>query len=137
MEENGQDEPPPFSGENGDRLASAHAVENPAVDASKKIEGPGGLTGGQNADAKEQKIEDEHEGRDRDLVVTKDAGKLLAEGGEGKAQAGATFMAAGGVDAHKRPANGAQLGARLLFAAAKESAHRIFPAFHAPPPTVG
>src|SRR5690349_5594843 len=113
VQENREDEPPPFAGENGYGLASAHTIEDPAVDTAKKIEGSRGLAGSQNADAKEQEIEDEDERRNRNFVIAKDPGELFAESGKGKAQAGATFVAARGLDAHKSAAHGAKLRAGL------------------------
>src|SRR5437762_308530 len=83
---------------------------------------------GKPAHTQHQNVGNQQNRRDRRFVIAKEPGELFAESGKGKAQAGAAFVAARGLDAHKSAAHGAELWAGLLLAAEK-SAHGVFPAF--------
>src|SRR5207249_12300075 len=70
---------------------------------------------GKPAHAEHHDIGNQQNGGDRGFVITKDSGKLFAEGGERKAEAGAAFVAVSRVDPHERAADGAEFldGLRL------------------------
>src|SRR5262249_17906111 len=83
--------------------------------------------GNHPCDAKHEDIGDQKSGRGGNLVLAQERGKLLADGGEGKSQICAAFMAARGLDADERAAGGAELRARLMvFAAAEKALSGVF-----------
>src|SRR5208337_2674935 len=89
----------------------------------------------EHCDAEHEHIDGEECHSHRGVAAEK-FGEAFAPGGEGKAQAGATFVAAIGVDADESAAGGTEL--RALFAgAAEHAAEDLLPARDAHLPMVG
>ena len=89
----------------------------------------------EHADAEHEDVDCKESHGDRGVAAEK-FGQTSAPGGEGKAQAGATFVAAIGVDADEGAARGAEL--RTFFAGAAEHvAKDLLPAREAYLPMIG
>ena len=91
---------------------------------------------GHPADAKHQNVCDQQRRRYGSFLLAKESGESLTQRCKRESQARTALVAARHVDSDQRSTRRAYFRARLLVAA-EESAHRIFPFFHAPLPSVG
>ena len=135
MKEGSQDQPPPCPQTAMNGKIFAETEEFNATHAAEQAETTTRMKRADDADAEHEHVDDEDDGGDRG-VATEEFGKPFAPGGERKAQAGAAFVAAVGVDADERAASGAKL--RALFAgAAKHAAKDLLPARETYLPMIG
>ena len=91
---------------------------------------------GHEFDGEHDHVSDEETGGDGSVAAEK-FGKAFADLGHGEAKIGAAVVTTRGVDADERAARGADLRARILIAAAEETAHGVLPAVKAVLPLIG
>ena len=140
VEKHGGDDAPPLMNLDLKVRRNAHTQANSRLAAQAPEDGEAarfaGLNDHHQSDREHEEIGDEEHGGDGGVAAGQFA-QLLAEGGHGKVEVGAAFVAAGGVDADEGAARGADARAWLLRAATEKAAEFSFPALESCLPTIG
>lgn len=123
---------------NGERETGAEAIGGLAAHTPKDCEAAALAvrSHGHEFDGEHDHVSDEETGGDGSVAAEK-FGKAFADLGHGEAKIGAAVVTTRGVDADERAARGADLRARILIAAAEETAHGVLPAVKAVLPLIG
>jgi len=123
---------------NGERETGAEAIGGLAAHTPKDCEAAALAvrSHGHEFDGEHDHVSDEETGSDGSVAAEK-FGKAFADLGHGEAKIGAAVVTTRGVDADERAARWADLRARILIAAAEETAHGVLPAVKAVLPLIG